>query len=96
MRQPQVTVRVLPLAEGAFIAIFGPFVILDIGDEENAVLYRESFRDDEIVQVTDAVRYHRQGFERMWERSLNEEASARLIEARAATMLAALDRRMGR
>lgn len=93
MRERHVVMRVLPLAAGAFMML-GQVVIFDLGDEENAVLYRESILADEIIHLASHVRFHRQIFEQMWERSLSEEASARLVEARAAMLLADLDRKL--
>lgn len=93
MQQPGITVRVVPLAEAAPIAMLGPFTILDLGDEENAVLYRESHMADEIVHAKVKIDHHRHIFEQLWEVSFTEEESARLIEACAATMLSSLDRR---
>lgn len=90
--RPGITVRVMPLAGGALMSMLGGFTIFDLDDEENAILYRESHRLDDIVQAPETVRRHRQIFEQMWEQSLSEEASTRLIQAQAATMLAALDR----
>lgn len=91
--KPTLTVRVLPLADAAVMATLGPFQIFDLGDEENAVLYRENYLQDEIVHTTEAVRRQRRIFEQFWDSSLTEDASARLIEARAAAMRAAVYRR---
>ncbi|MEJ3749365.1 helix-turn-helix transcriptional regulator [Actinomycetes bacterium KLBMP 9797] len=93
MRAGKITVRVVPLAEAAPIAMLGPFTLLDIGDEENAVLYRESHTFDEIVNARDTIDRHRHIFEQLWAASYTGEESERLIEARAATMLSSLDRR---
>ncbi|HEU5110004.1 MAG TPA: Scr1 family TA system antitoxin-like transcriptional regulator, partial [Micromonosporaceae bacterium] len=62
-------------------------------DDGDAVLYREVYDHDEVVQNAAEVHQHRKIFEDLWGRSLDEEASARLIEARAATMLSSLDRK---
>jgi hypothetical protein len=88
-----ILVRVLPFAEGALTVPLGPFTILDLGDEENAVLYRESSDRDEITHTPKVVLQHRDTFEHMWKLSLSPEASTRLIEARVAEMLSSLDRR---
>lgn len=91
---PRVTVRIVPFAAAAPLALLGPFTIFDLGDEENAVLYREGGgpSEDEIVHSSEAISRHRLIFEHMWERSLTAEATARQIQARAAAMLASLDR----
>ncbi|MCW6006126.1 helix-turn-helix domain-containing protein [Micromonospora sp. CPCC 205371] len=92
-RAGRVVIRVVPFAEAAPIAMLGPFTILDIGDEENAVLYRESHLLDEIVHARANIDRHRRIFEQLWTASYTEEESARLIEARAATMISSLDQR---
>jgi hypothetical protein len=56
------------------------------------VLYREGVLTDEIAHAGAIIVRHRRYFEDMWASSLSEEASVRLIEARAAAMLASLDR----
>lgn len=92
-RAGKVVIRVVPFAEAAPIAMLGPFTILDIGDEENAVLYRESHLIDEVVHARANIDRHRKIFEQLWAASYTEEESARLIEARAATMISSLDQR---
>jgi transcriptional regulator with XRE-family HTH domain len=88
---PHVIIRVLPLARSA-MSMLGAFTILDLGDEENAVLYRESALGDEIVHASDHIGRHRRIFEQMWEESLSAEASGHLIAARAAEALVSHDR----
>jgi hypothetical protein len=92
MKEPNIWVRVAPQAAVATIALLGPFTILDLGDEEDAVLYRETYLIDEIVHAAREIKRHRAIFEQMWELALDEAASARLIEARAAALRSALDR----
>jgi len=91
-QEPHVSIRVLPLAQAAAPAILGVFSILDLREEENAVLYKESGMFDEIIHTRDRVERHRQRFEQMWDSALNEDASARLIEASATAMRPSLDR----
>lgn len=92
MHQDNIKVRILPSAEAAIMAMLGPFTIFDFGDEENAVLYREGVLIDEVVHATAVISRHRRYFEQIWETSLTEGASARLIEARAAVMASSVDR----
>jgi transcriptional regulator with XRE-family HTH domain len=92
MRRPNVRVRILPLNEAAILAMLGPFTLFDLGDEEIAVLYRESVLKDEILFAGEAIDRHRRYFEQMWEKSLSVEASAHLIEARVAALVSDLDR----
>jgi transcriptional regulator with XRE-family HTH domain len=92
-RHPSVSLRVLPMADGAPMSMLGPFTVLGLGDDENAILYREMYLADEVVQDPEVIGGHRRHFEQMWQESLDESASIRLVEARAASMLASLDRR---
>lgn len=89
----KVVIRIVPFTEAAPIAMLGPFTILDIGDEENAVLYRESHLLDEIVHSRSNIDRHRRIFEQLWAASYTEEESVRLIEARAAALISSLDRK---
>ena len=92
MKNPKIMIRVVPFTEGAAIAMLGAFTIMDLGDEENAVLYRESNILDEVVHTTGVIARHRRIFEQLWAASLSEGASMRLIEAHAAAMRTLLDR----
>jgi transcriptional regulator with XRE-family HTH domain len=83
-RNENVTMRILPFVDAAPVAMLGPFVILDLPDEENAVLYREGPLSDEIIETPDVTRRYRELFEQMIEQSLSERASRRLLEARIA------------
>ncbi len=92
MARANIHVRILPLREAAILAMLGPFQLFDLGDEENAVLYRETVLKDEILFAGEAINRHRRYFEQMWSTAVPEDASARMIEAQAAVMLSALDR----
>ena len=86
--RPNIRVRVVPLVAAAPIALLGQFAILELGGEGDAILYREGYLLDEIIQVPDRVHRHRELFERLWSQSLDEATSAAVIEARASAMLA--------
>lgn len=93
MSEPSIRIRVIPFDQAAAVALLGPFTLFSLDeDDEDAVLYREVYDSDEVVQDRAVTAHHRRIFDDLWGRSLDEAASARLIEARAATMLAALDR----
>jgi hypothetical protein len=83
----RLSVRILPLENPGVDAFIGPFITMDL-DDENSVLYRESQPTDEVVQRFDDVARHHQIFEQIWAHALNEQASARLIRDHAASMLA--------
>jgi transcriptional regulator with XRE-family HTH domain len=92
--KPHISLRVLPMTDAVTLTMLGQFTLFDLGDEENAVLYHESIIQDEIVHNQKLIRFHREHFDQKWDdQALDEEASARLIEARAAEMRSSLDRR---
>jgi transcriptional regulator with XRE-family HTH domain len=90
-RTTRVTVRVAPLAHATLFAAYGLFTIY-ASDDEDVALYLESHVADEVVYAPKSIRRHRELFEQMWGQSLSVDASARLIEARAAAMRSAIDR----
>jgi transcriptional regulator with XRE-family HTH domain len=85
---PHAHVRVVPFAAAATIALLGPFTLLDLGGEENAVLHREGYKSDEIVHSPREINRHRDAFEQLWPLALDERASAALIRNRAQAFLA--------
>lgn len=91
-RADRVLVRVLPFTHPGTYAAFGLFTIYDCGNEDVALVYRESYEADEAVIAADSIRRHRGLFEQIWEQSLSVERSIRLIEASAASMRSAADR----
>jgi transcriptional regulator with XRE-family HTH domain len=88
---PSVIIRVLPLADAGVTAMTGPFTVFDLGDEENAVLYREFGESDDIAHGPERVERYRKVFETLWDVSMTEERSARTIRAKAAELLARLE-----
>ncbi|GIE95131.1 helix-turn-helix domain-containing protein [Paractinoplanes rishiriensis] len=92
-RRPNVHIRILPLDRGV-LGLLGGFTLVDLDDEDtrDAVLYRESWDGDQIIDDPQVVATHRAYFEDISANSLNENASLSLIMARAAKLRAALDR----
>lgn len=84
-----VMARIAPFTEAAPIALMGPFTILDLGDEEDAVLYREERMTDEIIHAAREISRHRGVFEDLWRVALNDAESAQLMENRSKAMLSA-------
>lgn len=82
-----VLVRIVPFVAAAPIALMGPFVILDLGDEQNALLYREDMLTDQIVEDEAQVLRFRAVYEQLWSKALSDEDSAAEIEARMKKML---------
>ena len=92
-KRPHVSVRVIEFSKATPFVILGVFYIFDLGEEENAILYKESGILDEIIHARDRIERHRRRFEQMWDLALSEDASARLIEAKAVTLRSDLARR---
>jgi transcriptional regulator with XRE-family HTH domain len=91
LRRPTVKVRVSPFSPPTTVALVGPFTLLNLGDADDDILYRESYDRDEVLQTPDIVRRHDAIFDAIWKECLAEASSERLILARAAMALAALD-----
>jgi transcriptional regulator with XRE-family HTH domain len=92
--RPDVHIRVVPLDRGGMLGLLGPFSIVYL-DEENpadAVLYRESWNSDVIVHNARELQSHRGYFDVLWEQSLSEDVTLRLIKAQAARLRSTLDR----
>jgi transcriptional regulator with XRE-family HTH domain len=82
---PQVRLRIIPLSHKAAVATMGLYEIVYLGeegDEENAVLYRESDLVDELIDDADNIRRHRSQFERLWNTIYEEPASNELLRQR--------------
>jgi transcriptional regulator with XRE-family HTH domain len=91
LAEGRVQIRVLPLTDPAAGALIGPFTVIDL-DDESALIYREAWLGDEIVQTFDEVGRHRGHFDRMWEDSFGESVSRDLLVARSSAVIASLGR----
>ncbi len=87
---PRVHIRVLPFDVGARLSSFGYFTLAELdekeaedGTVEDAVLYREIYVRDELVEDPQEVAGHQRVFARYWRQALDEEASRALILAHA-------------
>ncbi|MEV0897470.1 helix-turn-helix transcriptional regulator [Actinoplanes sp. NPDC049802] len=94
--RPSVQLRVLPMDAGALIGMFGVFSVIQLGpDDADAVLYRESYDRDELIEDQAAVLHHRNVFERFWRQALDVQASRALILARLYDIRARIARASG-
>jgi transcriptional regulator with XRE-family HTH domain len=89
--ETRILVRVVPFAEAAAIALLGPFSLLTLGSEKDELLYRESMSSDEMIHSERLIKRHREIFEQLWARALDDERSAELIRDRAADMVKAAE-----
>ena len=89
----RIHIRVLPMDTGALLGAPGTFMVVDLSDKpDDAVLYKEHYLRDELVQDALEVSQHREIFERFWRRALDEAASRALILARAYELRARIAR----
>lgn len=79
-------VRILRYTAGAHLAMLNPFMVLEFGEEENAVLYIEAQMADDVIHANERVRLYRNRFESLWEAAANEETTVGLIEERLADL----------
>lgn len=91
IQEGKVSLRIVSFDAGASAAMLGAFVLLDLDAAGDAVLYRESFLRDEIVQVEEPVSRHREMFEAILQQTYSEDRSVRLVEARVAQLRADAD-----
>jgi transcriptional regulator with XRE-family HTH domain len=87
IRETGALVRIIPFARGVPIALLGPFAVFDLSDEQNAILYRESYLKDELISTPREVKWHRDMFERLWPLALDDKESMSLIEQCAEAIL---------
>ncbi|HEY7224299.1 MAG TPA: helix-turn-helix transcriptional regulator [Micromonosporaceae bacterium] len=87
IRAGTITVRLVPMIHGAMIGQAGNFTVIDLPEDENAVVYREMLIDDDHVRDdAETVERYRRVFEQMWDVALDPDESATVIDGNAATM----------
>jgi transcriptional regulator with XRE-family HTH domain len=93
-QRPNIHLRIVRLAQGGTVGMLGAFTVLDLSgdDDEDAVLYQESYSADQVIHDREIVAYYRARFEDLWPRCYDEPDSLRLIRAAAAAMRASLIR----
>ncbi len=85
-------VRIVRLIDGAVIGQVGDFTIIDLEEDESAILYREMALGDNLTDSHETVERYRHIFEQMWEIALTPEESTAFIEGHSAIMTASLNR----
>jgi transcriptional regulator with XRE-family HTH domain len=92
--RPNLFVRILPLDVNT-ISIAGmatTFVLLYLSDDNDDIaLYHESLHQDDMVHDAEKIAPFRDGFEKLWEHSLPEDASLRRIKVAAMTLRSQMD-----
>jgi transcriptional regulator with XRE-family HTH domain len=93
---PRVSIRVMPRwrSMGAIVGAMGNFVLMSLSDDDadDSVLYRERFITDGIDHDPKEIGPYRDAFEKLWELSLPEEATLRLIRLYALELRVQQDR----
>jgi transcriptional regulator with XRE-family HTH domain len=93
---PRMFVRVMPRwrSRGAIIGTLGNFMLLNLSDEDadDSVLYRERVSADDIDHDLEKISPYRDAFEKLWELSLPEDATLRLIRLYALKLRVEQDR----
>jgi transcriptional regulator with XRE-family HTH domain len=85
IEEKRVYVRTIPLEAAAPVSMLGTYEIIYLSpdeDEGDAVMYRESDLEDEIVDEADEIRRHRTTYESIWRSSYDESRSIDLIKKR--------------
>jgi hypothetical protein len=90
-RETRVEIRILPLTQAGF-APAPPFVIVEMEDGGDAILYMETYMSDALRDEPALVDSYRKLVDRMLDSCLSVDASMRLIEAKIAALRSALDR----
>jgi len=90
IKESGLMVRVVPFEGNPPIPMLGTYEILYLGEEaeEQAIMYRETYLADEVVEDIEKIRRHRGIFEQVWDAAEDESVSAQLIEDRAQALLA--------
>jgi hypothetical protein len=90
VRRRRLDVRILPLTTPTMFALETPFMLAEL-DDGDTVLYREGLTD-EFFDDRPTIDRYRRIFEKQLAASLSSAASLRLIQARLAVIMSALDR----
>jgi transcriptional regulator with XRE-family HTH domain len=89
---PHISIRLVPFEKSALAGLADAFQILNLSDDDDdAVLYRESYETDRIVHDPAQVIYFRRVFDQIVGVALSEAATVRRINAEAMNLRALLD-----
>jgi transcriptional regulator with XRE-family HTH domain len=90
--RPNLHIRIMPYIRGPYMPALGGFQLLLLGeDQQEGMLYQESFLRDELTHDVKEVEFFRDNFESLWGQARSEEATRRAIVAEAALLRASLD-----
>ncbi|MGC9667167.1 helix-turn-helix domain-containing protein [Planosporangium sp. 12N6] len=89
VEQQRVRTRIMPFTVDAPPPLFGSYEIINLSDDD-AVMYRESYIVDEIVEDKAKIDRHRAIFDSLWDAALDEATSIRLVAERAESALSSV------
>jgi transcriptional regulator with XRE-family HTH domain len=92
VKEKRVRARIMPFAVDAPPPMFGSYEIVNLSDDD-AVMYRESYILDEIVEDKAKVDRHRVIFDSLWDAAHDEGTSVKLVEERAELALSSVRRK---
>jgi transcriptional regulator with XRE-family HTH domain len=78
----RISLRIAPYSVVASLAVQIPFLVLTMDSEDDSILYRENYQQDEIIQAPDRVAVYIGIFEELWRRSFAEKETVRILEDR--------------
>jgi transcriptional regulator with XRE-family HTH domain len=96
-KEKRLRARVVPFAGNAPPPMLGSYEILNLSnrDDGDAVMYRESFILDEIVEDKAKVDRHRRIFDDLWNAAMDETSSLQFTEERARALLGSVNKTAG-
>lgn len=87
-RAGRIDLRIAPFAVVAGLAVQIPFMVLTMDSEDDSVLYRENYQQDEIIQVPERVSVYTDIFAELWRRGFSKEETEEILEERISRLLA--------
>jgi len=85
-RTGRIDLRIAPFAVVAGLAVQIPFMVLTMDSDDDSVLYRENYQQDEIIQVPERVSAYIEIFAELWQHSFSEEETHDILEGRIARL----------
>jgi transcriptional regulator with XRE-family HTH domain len=82
VRQGRVELRMVPYNIPPAVSAYIPFTVLTMPDDDDSLLYRETYDGDEITYTPERVQRYLDLFARLWEQSYPPDQTRRLIEGR--------------
>ena len=75
-----ISIRIVPFDYSTRLVMLGQFMIIELDDPADSVLYRESGFGDDLIHASDVIDRHRSIFEHGWLNALSDAETAALIQ----------------